>query len=253
MATAQDGSCDFANTEDPQLLRTPDDFTDDSAQTFLTDILDASGIKYLSPENYIIEITTFVLLNCDVDVMSQFHQLLLLLTTKRINIEFRPTAPLSSVWRLLKAINVAKFEILCTGCGSQTRCNCTTDVFCRSPTIIQKTNIHGATSIPLEEDEESEKTVNTPVKTLEVVSIPLGYVESEEINTENFTEEGSNIELQQQQEHSNFNIPGVHFTECRGYQDENSGRKDLPSSPIRRLINKFEAMSQYGGRPPEMC
>lgn len=211
------GSCDFVSKDDPCLIN---DFNDDLAQRFLTDLLDASGIQYLSPENYVIELTTFVLLNCDVDIMSQFHSLLVLLTGRRINLSFDQRYPLASVWKLLKAINVADFKIECTGCSSLSRCNCVNQTF------------HHDNEIEIQITDEAPQP-STGEEQFPICSMAV------ESGT-------SNVIMKPKSESKSTHSP-FHF------QDERvTDGRQTPPSHVRRLIGKFEALSQPGGRPPDV-
>lgn len=218
------GSCDFVNSDDPCLI---DDFTDDLAQAFLTDLLDASGIQYLSPENYAIELTTFVLLNCDVDVMNQFHSLLVLLTGKRINLSFDQTKPLASVWQLLKAINVADFKIGCTGCDSLTRCRCVGHTFHRI-------------------EEKPQELAVTPMSAKEDRRFPAPHSVGVSAMAEDFV---SHDTSSSNWEHSKpkSTLPPFHISD-----EIVADGGQTPPSQVRRLIGKYEAMSQPGGRPPDV-
>lgn len=213
------------NNDDPCLI---DDFTDDLAQTFLTDLLDASGIRYLSPENYTIELTTFVLLNCDVDIMGQFHSLLVLLTGKRINISFDKTKPLASVWQLLKAINVADHRIGCTGCDSLKKCCCV-----------------GYTFHHIEE--EPREPVSTPKLTDEDQRFPAPHSLGVSAMAEDFVSYNASSSKREKPSRSKSTLPPFHISD-----EKVADGGQTPSSQVRRLIGKYEAMSQPGGRPPDV-
>lgn len=211
-----DGSCDFVVKGDPALLCLLTDFSDDHASSFIKEILDASGIIYLSPENYVIELTTFVLLNCDVDIMDQFHTLLLLLTTKRIKMDFNQDCPLASIWLLLKTINVASHEICCTGCRSTSRCACSFQSFKNLDADSSDCEAYG-------EDSTNEE--------------PLLL-----------TQEPSD------QEFRNEPMSSARLSDAIGCRSSLDGRLGVSSPPpkVHRLIRHFEAMAQPNGRPPEI-
>lgn len=219
------GSCDFVSSEDPCLI---DDFTDDLAQNFLTDLLDASGIQYLSPENYTIELTTFLLLNCDVDVMNQFHCLLVLLTGKRINFSFDRTAPLASVWQLLKAINVADFKIGCTGCDSLAKCRCVSYTFRR---VDERPQESFSISASVGEDQQFPAPQSLGVSAMAEDFIPHYAFDSEQ---------------------ERFSRPMPTQPPFHVLDEIVMDGGQIPSSQVRRLIGKYEAMSQPGGRPPDV-
>lgn len=76
--TEQDGSCAFVAIEEltPTLYdisKTKLDNDTERITTFIKTLLEYSGMKYYSAENFMVETLTFILLMCEIDVKSKFQ------------------------------------------------------------------------------------------------------------------------------------------------------------------------------------
>lgn len=160
--------------------------------------------------------------------MSQFHSLLVLLTGKRINISFNRTKPLASVWQLLKAINVADFRIGCTGCDSLTKCRCVSFTF------------HHVKEGP------QEQTL-TPMLVEESQRFPAPHPLGVSAMAEDSVSHDTSSSNWEQPPRPKSTPPPFHISD-----EIVTDGGQTPSSQVRRLIGKYEAMSQPGGRPPDV-
>lgn len=74
-----DGNCDFVAIEDPPTALFDISHTtldnDERIAIFISTLLEYSGIKYYSEENFIVEALTFILLTCNIDVTDKFNLL----------------------------------------------------------------------------------------------------------------------------------------------------------------------------------
>lgn len=73
-----DGNCDFVAIEDPQIAlldidQQSLDKDNERITTFFKTLLEYSGIKYFSEENFIVEALTFLLLTCNIDIQDKFQ------------------------------------------------------------------------------------------------------------------------------------------------------------------------------------
>lgn len=203
MERDQDGSCDFVVIEDKPipLYNIDHSLIDQDAEritTFIRTLIEYSGLRFYSEENFLLEALTFILLTCNIDIQDKFNLFYYQLQNDYVPWDF--SAPIDddvndlnfldlfkSLVNVFLRLDVNRKVMQCYHCRS--KCSC--DVV--ATFLLEELNIFTMQDPIKQEANQNAENENTPVRKFEnqinmlsssfIVDIPEFY---QHISSQNF-------------------------------------------------------------------